>query len=65
MSESDSIYESDAAQLLDVFRDFETAVWASINAPDTPEGRRAVAEQVAAELARIQQNVATELEIVG
>ncbi len=54
-----------AADLTDLFRDFESALWAHINAPDTPEARRDVAVWVAGELARIQANVDTELEIVS
>jgi hypothetical protein len=56
---------SELDELVDVFRDFETAVWAHINAPDTPEDRREIAEFVAGELDRIRQNVATELNIVS
>ena len=52
-------------ELVEVFRTFETAVWAHINAPDTPEGRRRVAEAVAAELDRIRGAVDTELQIVS
>jgi hypothetical protein len=65
VSEIDDDTAATRTELVDVFRDFETAVWAQINGQDTDDGRSEVAELVAAELARIQLNVATELEIVS
>lgn len=65
---ADAVAESSRAtdpELVEVFRTFETAIWAHINAPDTPDGRRAVAEAVAAELARVRGSVDTELQIVS
>jgi len=61
---SDSVRRADP-ELVEVFRTFETAIWAHINAPDTPEGRRAVAEAVATELTRVRGAVDTELQIVS
>ncbi len=61
---ADAVSAADPA-LVEVFRVFETALWAHINAPDSPDDRRAVAAAVADELARVQANVATELQIVS
>ena len=61
---ADSARDADP-ELVEVFRTFETALWAHINAPDSPAGRRRVAEAVAAELSRVQGAVGTELEIVS
>ena len=52
-------------ELVEVFRTFETAIWAHVNAPDTPEGRRQVAAAVATELDRVRGAVETELQIVS
>lgn len=65
---ADAVAESSRAadpDLVEVFRTFETAIWAHINAPDSPEGRREVAEAVAAELTRVQGSVDRELQIVS
>ena len=65
MSDTADAVSATDPELVEVFRTFETALWAHINAPDTPEGRRAVAEAVAAELTRVRGAVDTELQIVS
>ncbi len=52
-------------ELVEVFRSFEAELWQRINAPDSDAERQAVARYAATELARIQDNVHTELEIVS
>ena len=65
MSEDHSVAREIRAELNDVFRDFETAIWAHINGPDGDDTRREVAELVAEKLAQVQHNVATELGILS
>jgi hypothetical protein len=65
MSDTADAVSATDPELVEVFRTFETAIWAHINAPDTPQGRRAVAAAVAAELTRVQGAVDTELQIVS
>ncbi len=65
MSDTADAVSATDPELVEVFRTFETALWAHINAPDTPEGRRVVAAAVAAELARVRGAVDTELQIVS
>jgi hypothetical protein len=65
MSDTADAVSATDPELVEVFRTFETAIWAHINAPDTPGDRRRVAEAVAAELTRVQGAVGTELLIVS
>ncbi|MEO5834758.1 MAG: hypothetical protein ABJA16_04790 [Nakamurella sp.] len=65
---ADAVAESSQAVdpgLVEVFRTFETGIWAHINAPDTPDARRTVAQAVATELTRVSGSVDTELQIVS
>ena len=65
MSDTADAVSAADPELVEVFRDFETAIWAHINAPDTPEGVGGSPTAVAAELGRVQGAVDTELQIVS
>ena len=62
---SGSTADEQQVELAAAFREFEAQLWKHINGQDDDVDRRALAEFAAAELARIQQNVATEIEIVS